>query len=209
MIIQRAELELLRMADEKPGDARIHNFLESFYRSIGAFPQAREQAAIALSLSSNKPALKLEQALVELQANQPEVARGYLKEAFEMEERNVMARIFYAAVLFQLGESDEAKALIGDTYMTDFAMNDYAISVVESTKDYEYLVKLYEIRVVTNPTDPQNRASLAFLYYELKNADKAIEVLEKAALEVPSFAPTATCYASNIKLEKDPSTPCS
>ncbi len=208
LIVQRAELELLRMADEKPGDARIHNFLASFYRTIGAIPQAREQAALALSFSPNKPALHVEQAIVELQANDLGKAREYLAKAFALEERNSTARIFYAAVLFRLNEIDAAKALITDQYVQEFALNDYAVSSVEFVKDYAYLAELYEIRVVAAPEDAQNRASLAFLYYELDRPDEAVKVLQVAGSEIPSFKETATCYADNISTGKDPSTPC-
>ncbi len=208
MIVQRAELELLRLADTKPGDARIHNFLASFYRSIGAIEKAREQSVIALSLSPNKPALHVEQALVELQANDLVKAKEYLAKGFALEERNTTARIFYAAVLFRLNEVDAAKELIGDTYKAEFALNDYAISSVEAVKDYAYMTDLYEFRIAAAPEDAQNRASLAFLYYELDQPDEAVRVLEAAASEIPSFAPTATCYASNISAGKDPSLPC-
>jgi O-antigen ligase/tetratricopeptide (TPR) repeat protein len=208
MIVQRAELELLRLADTKPGDARIHNFLASFYRSIGAVEKAREQSKIALSLSPNKPALHVEQALVELQANDLVKAKEYLANAYALEERNTTARIFYAAVLFRLGEVDAAKELIGDTYKAEFAMNDYGISSVEVAKDYAYLAELYPFRIAAAPDDAQNRASLAFLYYELDQPEEAVRVLETAASEIPSFAPTATCYASNIATGKDPSLPC-
>ncbi len=208
MIVQRAELELLRMADEKPGDARIHNFLASFYRAIGAIPQAREQAARALELSPDKPALKLEQALIELQGNNVEAARGFLAEAYTMEDRNVTARVFYAAVLFQVGDVNLAKEIITEAYTRDFALNDYAITTVEAAKDYAYLAELYEIRVEVQPTVAQNWASLAYLYYELDDIDRAVATLEKAALAIPSFATTATCYVGNIKVGKEPAEGC-
>ncbi len=208
MMIQRAELELLRMADEKPDDARIHNFLTSFYRTIGAIPQAREQAAIAMSLSPRKPALKLEQALVEMQANDLKAAEVFLKESFDLEPRYTLARILYAAVLFRNDNVDLAKSLIGTEYINDFALNDYAISAVEFKKDYAYLASLYEIRTTSQPENPQHRASLAFLYYELGDTVQAIATLEKAATDIPSFSAAATCYAENIAAGIDPSTPC-
>ncbi len=208
MIIQRAELELLRMADEKPGDARIHNFLSSFYRTIGAIPQAREQAATAMSLSPLKPALKLEQALVELQANDLKAAEAFLKEAYELAPQYTLARVLYAAVLFRNDNVDLAKSLIGNEYMNDFALNDYAISSVEFKKDYAYLASLYEIRTVSQPENPQHRASLAFLYYELGDTEKAIATLDKAGTDIPSFSVAAACYAGNITAGIDPSTPC-
>lgn len=208
MIIKRAELELLRINDAKPDDARLHNFLASLYRSMGAIPQAREQAAIAASLSPHKPALIMEQALVELQAEDVGAARTLLEKAFTLEEQNLMARILYAAVLFETNDGDKAKALIGDTYKADFAMNDFAVSAVDGAKDYNYLASLYEIRVTTQPDNPQHRASLAFLYYQTGKKDLAVSVLETAAKEIPSFAKAGQCYADNIKANKKPDTSC-
>lgn len=208
MMVQRAELELLRMADEKPGDARIHNFIASFYRTIGANNKAREQAGIAASLSPRKPALKLEQALAELQAGNIKEGRAFAAEAFHLAEGNTLARIVYAAVLFRDQAGDDAKILIGDTYKAAFAANEYAVSSVESAKDFAYLAELYELRVANDPTNAQDRASLAFIYYQLKENDKAVATLNAAAKDIPSFASVAQCYAANIKTGKDPSTPC-
>lgn len=50
----RVEEELLKQATEKPGDARIHVFIASFYRSTNQLEKAIEQLAIARSLSPNK-----------------------------------------------------------------------------------------------------------------------------------------------------------
>ncbi len=208
LIVQRAELELLKLADEKPGDARIHNFIASFYRSIGAVDKAREQAAIAVSLSPNKPSLIMEQGIVELQANRPEEALSYLKKAFELEERNTQARVLYAAVLAQNGELEKAKELIGDKYKEQFAMSDYALSVIEATNDLPYLAELFEVRIVQQPSNAQHRASLAFIYYQLGDTQRAIEVLEQAAEDIPAFASVANCYVANLESGNDPAESC-
>jgi O-antigen ligase/tetratricopeptide (TPR) repeat protein len=207
-IVQRAELELLKLIEEKPGDARLHAFLSSFYRTIGALPQAQEQAARARELSPNKPALVIEQGIVEIQLGNTEKATEYLKEAFELEESNTQARVLYASILVGSGKIDEARALLGEEYLDEFAMNDFALSMVDQSKDRALLAEMFEIRVAKEPQDPQNHASLAFIYYELGMIDKAIEVLKAGGEAVPSFAPSAQCFVGNLEKGVSPELGC-
>lgn len=207
-MVQRAELELLRLVEEKPGDARIHNFLSSFYRSIGAIAESREQSAIAASLSPNKPALILEQAIVELQEDKYKEALVFLKKAFELEEKNVQARTLYASVLFYNGQVDEAKALISDEYLGSFASSDYSLAAAEAGGDLEFLAKLFNIRIENDPENPQYRASLAFIYYRLQDIDQSIAILKQAGEEIPTFEPSASCYIGNLEAGTDPGEGC-
>jgi hypothetical protein len=49
-----AEAELLKLAEDKPGDARVHVFIASYYRSTGQLEKAAEQMAIAREFSPAK-----------------------------------------------------------------------------------------------------------------------------------------------------------
>ncbi len=209
-IMQLAGLELLILLDEKPGDARLHNFMSSYYRSIGVIPEAREQAALAASLSPEKPALILEQALIELQENDIELGLGFLKQAFELEEKNAQARILYAAVLMRTGATQDAKALltVDEKYMTQFALNDYALASTGIAKDYEFLATLFVLRVAEDSANAQYRASLASIYHQLGDTDKAIEILVKASEDIKTFAPTATCFIANLEAGNAPEEGC-
>jgi tetratricopeptide (TPR) repeat protein len=207
-MVQRAELELLRMATEKPGDARLHSFLTTFYRTIGALPEARTQSAIAHGLSPKKQAIIIEQGIVEIQAGDIPKALEFLKEAFYLDEHNTQARIFYAATLVTGGKKDEAMTLIGTEYFDAFAQNDYALSVIDQSKDLPLLAKMFERRVELSPSNAQNRATLAFIYSELKETAKAIAVLEKAGAELPEFKPSAECFVGNLKKGVKPDTGC-
>ena len=208
MIIQRAELELLDLIADKPGDARIHNFTASFYRTIGAIPEAREQAALAREYSPDKPALIVEQALVELQGNQLAAARDFLAEAYELAPENPTTVIFYGAVLFRLGEVEQAETVVGEDFKEAFALNDYAIASVESAEAFGYLRELFTIRVAEQPDNPQNRASLAFLQYQTGDTEAAIATLRQAGEDIPSFAERANCYASNLEAGREPTATC-
>ena len=209
-MVKQAELELLVLLDEQPGDARLHNFLASFYRSIDAVPEAREQAAIAVSLSPEKPMLVLSQALIELQENNVESGLVFLKQAFELEERNSQARILYAAVLMRTGATEEAKALliVDEQYIAQFALNDYALTSTEIAQDFAFMATLFGVRVEREPANPQYRASLAFAYYRLGDIEKTIQVLTQAGEEIESFAPTATCYVANLEAGNTPEAGC-
>lgn len=207
-IVMRAKLELLKLADEKPGDARIHNFISAFYRSIGAMDKAREHAAIAVSLSPTKPSLLAEQAIVELQAGKPEAAEGFLQQAFALEKQNTQVRVLYAAILMQEGKFAQAKELIGDTYKEQFAMNDYALSSTKATGELAYLAELFELRIVHTPNNAQDRASLAFIYHQLGDDEHAIATLQKASEDIPDFAPRAQCYIGNLTAGNNPSEGC-
>lgn len=210
-MVQRAELELLRMIKEKPGDARLHSFLSSYYRTIGAFTQAQEQSAIARELSPNKQAIITEQAIIELQLGNVEKATEYFKTAFELYEENTPARVFYAAMLVGSQKIDEARTLLGTEYFTAFAVNDFALSMADQSKDRVFLAEVFEARVAAQPQDPQNRASLAYVYYELGQIPKAIDVLNTATLELATttgFAERAQCYISNLEKGVKPDEGC-
>jgi O-antigen ligase/tetratricopeptide (TPR) repeat protein len=207
-MVARAERELLKLADEKPGDARIHAFLSSFYRAIGALPQAQEQAAIARTLSPNKQSLIIEQGIVELQLGDNEKALGFLKEAFELDESNVQARVLYASLLIGTDRKDDAMALIGEDYFNDFAQNDFALSMADQASDLDLLVRMFDVRVEAQPEVAQNYASLAFIYYKQGETKKAIDILKTAGAKVPTFTKTAECFAGNIEKGNAPDEGC-
>jgi O-antigen ligase/tetratricopeptide (TPR) repeat protein len=213
--MNRTEEELLLMVKNKPGDARLHVFLASYYRTVGALPQAQEQMAIARTLSPNKQAIILQQGAVELSLGNNEAARDFFAEAFLLDETNSEAREYYVAALFYTKEIDSAKALIEAAptgFLARLAASDFVVAAVNSATEYAFLAELYEERVKTNTENvqltSQNWASLAFTYYQLKQNDVAIATLERAALAVPSFAGPALCFSKNIKAGKTPQDGC-
>jgi tetratricopeptide (TPR) repeat protein len=207
-IAERAELELLRMIQEKPGDARLHSFLSSFYRSIGELEKAQEQAAMARLLSPKKQSIILEQGVIEIQLGAMDKAKEFFKLAFELDESNVQARVLYASLFATAINTEEIKALVTPEYFVDFANNDFALSMVDQSQNRALLAEMFEARIVATPSDAQNRASLAFIYYELKQIPKAIEVLKKAGDEIPSFTKSAQCFIDNLNKGVKPDVGC-
>ncbi len=204
-----AESELLRLVKDKPGDARIHVFVGTFYRAIGDLEKAGAQMAIARELSPTKQTIISQQAIIAYSKGDLTSARDLFKEAFMLDERNYEAREFYAAMLFFTGDSEAAKALVIDeTSLNRFAVNDFVMNAVKQAGENSFLIELYKARIKQQPEVEQNYASLAFMYYQMNQKDLAVETLREAGRVKPSFAKTATCIADNIVAGKNPEEGC-
>jgi tetratricopeptide (TPR) repeat protein len=218
------ESELQKMVQKKPGDARLHVFLSSYYRATGDQGKAQAELAIARSLSPNKQAIILQQGAVEIALGNNEAARDFFESAFTLEETNDEAREYYYASLLFTGEAEKAESLLASTtpeFKERIANSDFVFSALNQAKEYETLASLYEQRVIGTPDNAQQWASLAFLYYQLGQeasttnkerqrimTDKAIETLSRGAKAVPTFAPTAECVSTNLKAGRAPEVGC-
>jgi tetratricopeptide (TPR) repeat protein len=207
--VARAEQELNKLAEEKPGDARVHVFFSSFYRGIGDLEAAERQITIAQELSPRKPAIVMQRAIIKYSQGDTAAARDYFRAAYELDTRNDEALTYYAGTLFLLGDREAAKALVTDERIRRvFAQNDFLVSAVNTAGDMTFLAELYELRTETQPTVAQNWASLSFIYYQLGETERAVEVLESASEAVPTFAKSAQCFIANIEAGKEPQDGC-
>jgi O-antigen ligase/cytochrome c-type biogenesis protein CcmH/NrfG len=207
--IVRSEIELERLVEEKPGDARIHVFFGSYYRALNNLDAATEQMAIARSLSPNKQSIISQQAIVAYSQGELGEAKELFEESFLLDESNLEAREFYAALLFRTGESEKAKGLAdSEIIINRFANNEFLLAAANDAKETAFMIELYEARVAQKPKDDQGWVSLSFLHYQAEEIEKAVETLERASQAIPSFEKTATCFAENIKAGKEPQEGC-
>lgn len=206
-----AEAALQALIEKKPDDARLHNFATSFYRAVGAFPQAREQAAKAVALSPLKPSLLVEQAVVELQAGEPEAALDILEDAYALAPSNPIATALYIATLVRTSATAEAAALFAsqsEAKLEDIATNDYLLSSLLQTELQAEAIRLLETRIQLDPNDLQSRVSVAYLYYEQGASQEAITLLEETAALFPEAAPFSSCVVDSIETGGDPREDC-
>ncbi len=204
-VFEQTEAELLKQIKEKPGDARVHVFISSFYRFTKNYEQATEQLAIARSLSPNKQQIIFEQALVEMQKQQFGPALSFFKEAYELDTNFGRARTFYAAASLYAGKPEVAdELLVLEQDMKAFALDDFAVNAVFNSKNYDLLQKVFAIRVENNPNDPQMRVSLAVAYYDAGDIEKAVEILRKAGEDIPTFKEQANGFISDLEAGRLP-----
>jgi O-antigen ligase len=207
--IARAEQELNKLVVEKPGDARVHVFFSSFYRTIGDLEAALTQIKLAEELSPQKPSIIMQRAIILYSQGDIAGARDAFKYAYDLDTRNDEALVYYAGTLFLNNEANEAKTLITDeSKLQLFAGNDFFVSAVNTAGDLSFLAELYEQRVLSGATVPQNWASLSFIYYQQGDIDKAVETLERAKAAVPTFTNAAQCFIDNLKAGNEPQEGC-
>ncbi len=207
---ERVAVELDRLVEFKPDDARVHVFRGTFYRSVGDFERAAAEFARARELSPRKPSIIVQQGLVEFNRGEIAAARDFFAEGLALEERNLEMREFLAIAHLQLGDIEAAEALmINEQVKARFAQSNFLVSAANQVGAFEFLIDLFTERVQAEPDNAQTWASLAFLQYQQGNIVGAIETLEAGAEAVPAFAPTAQCVIDNIAAGRDPQEGCS
>ena len=217
------EEQLSRLVSEKPGDARVHVFVGSYYRAIGNLERAAEHMALAREYSPLKQAIIEQQGFVALSEGKNDEALEYFKTAFELDVRNLEAREYYAAGLLYAQKPDEARLLMisaddritDDAIMRRLAASDFLISAANQFGQYDIAIKLFEYRTQAAPDgaqkwaeEPQTWATLAYLYYQNSEPEQAITVLEEAKEALPDFETTANCFIGNIENGNDPQEGC-
>ena len=217
------EEQLERLMAEKPGDARVYVFVGSYYRTTNDLEKAAEYMALAREASPHKQPIIIQQGFVALSLMQVEEAAEFFKTAFELDTRNLEAREYYAAALFYADEPETAMALLktdndtntNEDIMRRFAASDFLIGTANQFGQTDFVIELFEYRAYQDTTpqqtwanNPQTWASLAFLYYQQENNERAIEVLKDGGERIPTFASSADCFAENIANGREPQVGC-
>lgn len=205
------EEQLTKLANDKPGDARVHVFIASYYRATNQLDIAREQLELARDASPQKQAIILQQALIELAAGNYQEGVAFARTAFEAVPENGEAREYLIASLMYTGEVDEARQLFEDADQetrTRIALSDFVASAASNNQRFDFLTELFEIRTELQSDNAQSWATLAYLYYESDKPAEAIAVLNEASELLPDFASTAACFIDNIEDGNEPQIGC-
>ncbi|PIR86075.1 hypothetical protein COU14_01115 [Candidatus Kaiserbacteria bacterium CG10_big_fil_rev_8_21_14_0_10_44_10] len=213
----RAKVEE-RMKDliaEKPNEARLHVILGGFYRSIGDLDQAMNQLNIAHELSPRKQAIIEEQAIVLLMAGRNDEAVQYFKRSYELDQDNSKGRVYYAIGALYAGDEELFTGLIDfnelkmregpsesisrERIWSSLIHEPFALQAAYQMKNYELLTYILSERVKLYPDEPELRTNLAASYYEQGDTEKAIEVLEQAIIDIPSFRAEAESLIRKLR----------
>jgi O-antigen ligase/tetratricopeptide (TPR) repeat protein len=204
MVSARVEEELLKQIQEKPGDARVHVFISAFYRVTNQIDKAREQLAIARTLSPKKQVIIFEQGFVELQAQKFDDALAFFKEAYDLGPQFMDSRVNYALSAVYAGKLGLLDELIQtDDEKRAFAQSQYAVQAMYTAKMYPNLIEMLTLQAEASPNDKQVRTSLAYILNESGDREGAIAVLEKAIEDIPEFTTEATQFITDLRAQTE------
>ncbi len=193
-IMTTVEKIFFDLIEQKPGDARLHVLLGSFYRVTDNMDKALAQYEIALELSPRKQAIIEEMGLIYMLSDRHDEAVAEFRRAYELDESNVTGKIRLAAALLYAGNDEEFVALVGEDKLAEdealryaFINNQMLAQIANNLKRYDILEYIFRGLVEQNPNDSDVRVNLAAAYYEQGNVSAAVAVLEKAIEDIPAF----------------------
>jgi O-antigen ligase/tetratricopeptide (TPR) repeat protein len=180
-----ATQEMTLQAAESPLDARFPLFLGVLYDAFGDYQNGMVALEKAQELSPAKQSIYYERAQnAELRGDVNRALELY-KEAHELVPEIVDPRIVYAAVLIRNGKAAEADAVLEPLIATGAAADQRILANLITVKDYKRIERIWGAYLEKNTQDVQAFFTLAAVYYEGGNKEKAIETLERAAQTHP------------------------
>lgn len=195
-----ARSEMEKQIARQPEDARLRVFLGSFLRIFGNTKEAVDELAKAQEFSPHKQTILFELAFAHMADGDIPGALEITKQAYESEPRFDTARVVYATVLIYSNKSDEAQKLLNERYGEDAVVdNELLLQAYFDSKQFDRVLAVWQERAVKNPKDANVLVSLGSAYLNVRDTQKAIEVLQKAKELNPALANDIDQYIEQIR----------
>lgn len=194
-----AVAEITLQQEASPLDARPALFLGLVHDSFGNYVAGAEALKHALSLSPTKQSILYELARNAQMRGDVTGMMAYFKKAYELEMRNVQARILYASGAIAIKDDALANELLAPIIPTGEAADTRITAAYLAQKRFDNIVAVWEPYVKTHPDDVQGYFTLAAAYYGMGNRTKAIAALEAASRLSTDAALQAAGFIEQIR----------
>lgn len=182
---------------QTPKDARYLLFAGSFYNRSGEFDKAIVHLENAVEHSPKKPTMYFELGSSYLGKADYQKAFEYFEKAYQLEPRFKDADIIYTVGALYAGKVDVANKMfveLGDRTITD----DRILRTFADLKDYKSAIAILQTRIQRDPTNPQNRLTLAGVYAEVGQRQQAISIIEQLIKDYPEFKEQGAQYIQSL-----------
>ncbi|MDD5606736.1 MAG: O-antigen ligase family protein, partial [Candidatus Pacebacteria bacterium] len=186
----------------QPNKVRNWSFLGKYLLNIKEIEQAQVAFDQAWLLRPKDPSLILESSLVDLSTNNLDLAKK--KTDFCLEHLKDFKECFWLAGLINIHENnlEKAQELIEKAqelkYNTESEESlNQLITAYSQNNHYLEIAEIYEKLIKINP-DPQYKASLAFVYKELKQFDKAKKLAQEILKDYPEQKPATDVFLESF-----------
>lgn len=201
-LVQTAADEMMLMQKASPLDARFPLFLGVLYDSYNMYAEATPVLERAHALSPTKQTI-----LYQIGSNKSGLgdtagALAAFKEAFELEESNVEARIYYAAYAIRVQQDTLADELLAPIIPNGQAADPRIASAYVSRGMLAKAIPIWEAKIKANPQDAEGYLALASMYYEVGDKANTLATLEALGNAVPSYAAQAATLIEQVKSGK-------
>ncbi|MEY4747508.1 MAG: hypothetical protein RLZZ416_557 [Candidatus Parcubacteria bacterium] len=185
-----------------PLDARFPLFLGILYSAYGDHANGAAALEQAHQLSPGKQSILFQIAVAQDDRGDHAGALATLKDAFELEQDDVQARLLYASQAIRLGQDALADELLAPVIPSGQALDAGVLGAYVSRNRYDKIVSLLETHLAASAGDSQAYFTLAAAYYSMGNREKAIQALERAKAAIPATSAQADALIQDIRSGK-------
>lgn len=182
---------------QTPKDARYLLFAGSFYNRNGQYDTAIPLLEKAVENSPKKPTMYFELGSSYLGKKDYAKAFELFEKAYLLEPRFQDSDVIYTIGALYAGKMDVAQkmfATLGDKAFTD----DRILRTLAELKNYDVVIGILNARLQKDPTNPQNRLTLAGVYAEMGQKQKAIAIIQQLIKDYPDFKTQGESYVSEL-----------
>ncbi len=182
---------------DAPKDARYLLFAGSFYNRNGQYDKAIENLQKAVEYSPKKPTMYFELGSSYIGKKDYAKTFEYFEKGYMLEPRFADADIIYTIGALYAGKTEVAQKMfaeLGDKAFTD----DRILRTFAELKNYDTVIGILTARIQKDPTDPQNRLTLAGVYAEMGQKQKAITIIQELIKDYPDFKAQGESYISEL-----------
>lgn len=195
--------EYQKAFEETPNDPRPFVFLSLYLQKLGLVKESTQYLDQALKLSPTKQSFLFQKGIAQISTEQFLPAVETFKTAYELEKTSTESKVMYALSLIYANKFNEAKNILeGDA----LALNDQRIlETLAQNKMYSEISEIAQLKIASDPKNPQVYMSLAGLYLKLKRPTDAIAQIRKVIELSPEAKEIGEYYISEIQAGRDPS----
>jgi tetratricopeptide (TPR) repeat protein len=188
---------------ETPNDPRPLMFLALYLQKFGLNKEAEIYVDKAIELSPTKQSFLYQKGILEVSLGKYTEAVETFKKAYELEPSSKESRILYALSLIYADKlTDANKILEGEV---ELLTDERILSTLLEKKLYSEIAEIAQLKIASDPNNPQIYMSLAGLYLKMNRREDAIAQIRKVIELAPDFKATGEFYISEIRAGRDPS----
>ncbi|MEY4602089.1 MAG: hypothetical protein RL292_30 [Candidatus Parcubacteria bacterium] len=182
---------------QTPKDARYLLFAGSFYNRNSQYDTAIPLLEKAVENSPKKPTMYFELGSSYLGKKDYTKAFELFEKAYLLEPRFQDSDIIYTIGALYAGKMDVAQkmfATLGDKAFTD----DRILRTLAELKNYDVVIGILNARLQKDPSNPQNRLTLAGVYAQMGQRQKAIAIIRQLIVDYPDFKAQGESYIQEL-----------
>lgn len=196
-IISYAVQQATAEAERVPKDARFHSQFATLYRSLGDYPDAMKQSAIAAENAPTKQSVLIEQGIEAWQSGDTKTAQQILDKVYALDTRYDEGAAYAAAGHIVNGDVAGGKKILQDHFGTTIVDQSALVPAYYQIKDWTDLLAILTLHA-KNAGTASASFQLAAAYSESGNRAQAIQVIRDTIKAHPDAAAQGQSFLQQL-----------